>query len=1035
MNTGAKVNLNLPEQPQHSEVYNSNGKVPLKTGATGKPTNASKDLGNVLSLNEVQKIGQTDLSVKVEGVSASDISLDGNWKFTMTPPEEFWKNDYDPKNWEEIPVPADVFALGFPIIQDQPFAYKREIKIPKDFKGQRILLHFEAVHNKAEVWINGNPIMTHQGGFTPWDCDITKEVKPGESFWLSLRVTDLKKEISFNGKALRAIGGIVRSVSLRARPKTFFEFPIVSSPFDDAFKNATLQVIGRVAFPNPKVKVSFKLFDAAEKEVPLSANTLALNQNQLTFQSPVSSPLKWDAEHPNLYRLEVTTQGGGQAKSVYSKMIGFRDIRFDEKSNLLINGKITKLRGANRHLSNPTGGKVPTAEYEQLDVTLAKEANINFLRTSHYPPGEGLLDQTDVQGIYVTLETAIVDVGKPNRPSFGMNDDPEETKHFLSQLEEMLLNYGSHPSTIVWSICNESVYGINFLESYKLCKKIDPSRPVTASYQIKKDTKKESYDIESVHYPKWDQDYSTPTVPAIYDEWIHVLGHTAQEWFHDPNARDYWGRSLDQAWSKAFEADGFVGGAIWNYIDDVTYLPDPLVKSAKGPQRFLDPKGGVRVETPENATGNVFGTARWGIIDEWRRRKPEFWNVKKAYSPIRVLSTQLNVFSSGKALALPIYNRFDHTNLNETQVKVTYQGKSQSFRAPSLEPHQKGELILPAQDWKAGQSFLVEFLDAKQQLIDSESITLGTPPVIAPPVLMAGSKLEKSNTQWKVTGQASVFELDPSTGLFKSFTKQGVKNTFEGPFLHLFNLEEYFNSEGRKTVTEDGPVPSDWKLTKMESRVTPNETEIVVIGSAGEVQIEYHYHFGANNQLKINYKFSKIPSLKIIDKKRDNEGPLALEGGIKFRTNDQFDELSWKRQGYWSNYPTQHLGALEGKVSLFSESKPLYRQIPTQDWEQDVHDWFYQGVKIPSGKLLTNISRSAKMGILDYQLIDKDSKLSLGVWGDGKSISCRFSKAADHSYYLYLLNTLNYHLRWGNYFNEKDRPQTEIQGEAWLSIL
>ena len=951
--------------------------------------------------------------VKLAGVQKSAISLDGLWKFTLEPPAGFWKDDVVPTGWNDISVPCDVFAQGWAIRQDEPLAFKRQILIPADFVGQRILLHFGAVHNLAQVWVNGIPVATHQGGFTPWECDITSQVQPGKPAWLALQVTDLKREISFNGKSGRVIGGITRSVELRARPETFMDLPIVSTPFDDSFRNATLQVVGRVTKPSAQATATFLLFDPVGRQVILKPDTVPLDRNLVTFQAGVASPVRWDAEHPSLYRLEITVRSPGQATAISSKYIGFRDIRFDARHNLLINGRIVKLRGADRHLCNPTGGKVPTSEYERLDVELAKEANMNFFRTSHYPPGEGLLDQCDRRGIYVTVETAIVDVGKSNRPSVGMQDDPASTRHFLSQLEEMILNYGSHPSAIIWSTANESVYGLNFLESYKLCRKLDPSRPVIASYQVKQDSEHQSYNIQSHHYPKWDDDFAAVEMPTIYDEWMHVLGHSASEWFHDPGGRDYWGRSLDKAWSRLFEADGSIGGAIWNFIDDVTYLPDPLSKSSRGMQRFLDPAT-ARCATPDGR-GNIFGTARWGIIDEWRRRKPEFWNTKKAYSPVRLLETRVEAFKPGKAIELPVYNRFDHTDLSEITMTVTYAGSSQSVPCSALAPHARGRLAIPARDWRVDTSIQVEFLDRNKNLIDIYAIALGREKTPEIPRLEGPVRIERTDRRVLLAAGDGQYEIDPATGLFSSVTVNGRKIPVAGPYMHLFSLDESRSSKGLKTVTYDGPELSTWKLTQMET--AGDNAHVTVRGTYGQIAVRYGYAIGANGRLDIEYDFDRIPQFPKSEKKRRDEGdgPLIMEAGIKFRMGDQFDELAWKRAGYWSWYPQGHLGAQEGQVPLFTDKKPEYRKYPDQPWEMDVHDWFYQGIDVPPGKLMPNMAKAARMGIYEYRLIDSAARSQLIVYGDGRNMAARFNRARDREYYLYVLDTLDYHLRWGNY--------------------
>ena len=233
--------------------------------------------------------------VKVADVENADISLNGTWKLTLDPPEDFYKNEVVPEQWEDAEVPNELLAQGFMIEMDKPFVYKRQIDIPGDFAGNSILINFKAVNNLAKVYVNGTYVTTHQGGFTEWHCDITDFVEPGKTTWLAVEVNNISREISFNGKAQRPTGGIVRDVILQARPKTFMPFIIVSSPFDDSFTNASLQITGLVNNPSDDVRASFQLFDPHNKKVSLKNNTLNLNEELVYFSVPVKNPGKWDA--------------------------------------------------------------------------------------------------------------------------------------------------------------------------------------------------------------------------------------------------------------------------------------------------------------------------------------------------------------------------------------------------------------------------------------------------------------------------------------------------------------------------------------------------------------------------------------------------------------------------------------------------------------------------------------------------------------------------------------------------------------------
>lgn len=954
--------------------------------------------------------------VKVASVKQAQMLLNGEWKLTLTPPEGFWRNEVSPDKWNTISVPGELSANGFPIEYDKPFVYKKQIAIPADYAGHRILLHFDGVFNYAKVWVNGKEVGEHQGGFTAWDADITDAVKPGETAWVTLAVTSLSREISFAGKALRNIGGILRDVELRARPATFIDALIVSTKFDKDYRDATLRIAGTVSSPDKNCEADFRLFDSKDNEVSSVHASIKLSQTNSVIEIPVSAPAKWDAEHPNLYRLQVDFRRNGVVYATYSKRVGFRELTFDAKHNLLLNGQIVKLRGINRHIQNPLRGKVTTQEYDLLDAQLIKEANMNFVRTSHYPPGERFIEYCDQIGLYVTVESAVVDVGKKNRPSVGMNDDPQYEKFFLSQLREMVDTYGSHPAVIIWSLCNESVFGNNFRASAQLVRKLDFSRPVVASYQVIHDTKHETYDIESRHYPAWNTDFTMVERPTIYDEWMHVLGHTANLWFHDPNGRDYWGRSLDKAWSALFEADGSIGAAIWHYVDDVTYLPNPEHPENVGPTRFLKPDE-VRFATPENPSGAVFGTGHWGIVDEWRRKKPEFWNVQKAYSPVRISDSVIQLFERGKDLLIPVHNRFDQTNLNELKMEVQYKGKTVHGTCNDLAPHQKGFLRLPAMDWQAGDSLVLKFFDNDSRMIDAYTLQIGEPQ-------LAKSTIAKSGVLVKIVdkeGRISVFcgsaryDFDKVSGLLQNVECSGVKYPVRGPFMHMYQwIENRAKESGFVSDARYDPDPDTWKCLQISGSEKEGTAVVSITGSYGDIDAGYVFVFHTDGSVEVTYNFKNLPVMKIPLNAVTQNKTQMLEFGIKFQVGDQFDELVWKRKGYWNWYPEGHQGSLEGRVPVFSDKKPVWRQKPNQPWEMDVHDFIHQGSKVPAGRLLPNTVRGTKMGIYDYQLIDTDAGVTLAVTDNGQ-LSCRLMQQSDQHYYLQLLDNLDYAMRWGNY--------------------
>ncbi|MCA1760379.1 MAG: beta-galactosidase, partial [Bacteroidales bacterium] len=460
------------------------------------------------------------------------ILLNGTWKLSLDPPNDFWLNQVDFQNWSEIEVPGECQMQGFPIKHDQPFVYKTGFQIPADYEDKKIFLDFYGVYSYARVWVNGQYVRDHHGGFTQWECDITDFVTPGAEAILTIEVTDRIDDISYaSGYAKHQIGGILRDVELRAVPRQHFNHLWYETELDENYQDARLTFFYEMAENSPAT-MKMELFDKNGKLVESMDHEINSVTGELVV--PVKNPEKWDAEHPNLYSAKISLSENSRKTMTKSINIGFREVVVDG-NKLLVNGKPVKLRGANRHDIHPTLGRKTTPEYDKLDVLLAKEANINFIRTSHYPPTKAFLKFCDQYGMYVEDETAVCFVGSHRLDAYqstgATQSDSLFRARYLSQLEEMVTSHRNHPSIIIWSIGNENIFGENFVLSYNWVKENDQTRPVIYSYPGHVPDSLKLFDILSVHYPDWTGDrmqygitttgFSYDEMPALFDEWAH----------------------------------------------------------------------------------------------------------------------------------------------------------------------------------------------------------------------------------------------------------------------------------------------------------------------------------------------------------------------------------------------------------------------------------------------------------------------------------------------------------------------------------
>lgn len=938
---------------------------------------------------------------RVEGMKAPAMLLSGTWQF-----------QYDQKGkWDNVQVPGELAMQGYALKHDTPYRYRKSFTLPADYMDKRVILRFDGVYSHARLSVNGTFIREHHGGFTRWETDVTDLARPGKKNVIELEVTDRLDDISYaSGYAHHTIGGILRDVTIFALPKPCLYDFRAETHLDTLYRDAVLK-LAFSGVDGSKAEVAYTLTDPSGRNVALRQSVFPIRANENINELPLTNPIKWDAEHPNLYTLTVAVSEGGTELSRFSKQIGFRQVEI-VKDRMLVNGQPVKLRGACRHDIHPTLGRTTTAELDSLDAIRFKQSNMNFVRTSHYPPSEAFLNYCDRFGIYVECETAVcfVDTYRQKNYAPGRTQDSTEfAPRYLSQCREMVKSFRSHPSILFWSIGNESVYGKNFQASWDWVKANDTTRPVIFSYPGTVDEKKPVYDILSMHYQdvhgnvnQWGRstrNFQGHGIPALFDEWAHPACYTYKTLQDDPNIREFWGISLDMMWSGLFDAPGGLGGAIWGYIDETFMLPQPK----KGTPFW---KEFARTAKPEGFQGNCVGYGEWGIVDVWRREKPEFWSTKKAYSPIRLLTEQVGSFTPGERLILPVYNRFDHTNLNEITVRYTYNGTEKEAAAPSVMPHQKGLLVIPSEDWTAGSELLVSFLDANGRLIDASLVALGQQTIALPQPTRKGTlQVEETSDRILVKGNGFEIPFCKETGLICNATAGGKVIIEKGPFLNLdINLNHLTGAEVRKSANKFLTSDADWKKQSITCEKRGSDVLVLLSGSYRDVRTDIRLLISPEGKMQIDYLTDGQPN------------GFLRETGLSFYLPETLDHLNWKRKGYWSYYPDGEFAGNEGSTSLYNPGKVAYGARPDQPWQDDTHNYYYWAdAGANCDRPLTQKAKGMKENIYFYTLSPAVGE-GLSVISPDASVACRSNKRADGQLILYVNNRWDYpEIAWGNY--------------------
>ena len=943
---------------------------------------------------------------ELAGVETPAVLLSGTWQFRYSPDSK----------WDKIQVPGEPAMQGYAIEHDKPFTYRKSFTVPADYAGKHTILRFDGVYSYARLFVNDTFVREHHGGFTRWDTDVTPFVRPGKKNEIRLEVTDRLDDISYaSGYAHHPIGGILRDVTLFALPETCLYDFYAETHLDAAYEDAVL----KIGYSSPVVggaEVAYTLADPSGRRYPLAQSRFPLKEGGNMNELPVKNPLKWDAEHPNLYTLTVTLSKDGKEIGRFDRRIGFRDVKI-EKDRMLVNGMPVKLRGACRHDIHPTLGRTTTAELDSLDVILFKRSNMNFVRTSHYPPTERFLEYCDRYGIYVESETAVcfVDTYRQKNYAPGKTQDSAEfTPRYLSQCREMVKSFRSHPSILFWSIGNESVYGTNFQQCWDWVKATDKTRPVIFSYPGSVGEKEPVYDILSMHYQdvngnlnQWNRSthgFQGEGIPALFDEWAHPACYTYATLQEDPNIREFWGHSIERMWSGLFDAPGGLGGAIWGYVDETFMLPEPKVGTA-----FW--KEFARTAKPEDYQGKCVGYGEWGIVDVWRREKPEFWATKKAYSPVRLMTTEVASFLSGQRLLLPLYNCFDHTDLDEIKIRYTYKGVEKELPAPSIAPHQKGLLVIPAEAWEEGELLSICFYTATGELLDAEQVSLGSDYHVR----LADSEaspvngvllVEETAGMMTIKGDGFEIPISKETGLICNATSKGQVIIEKGPFLHLdINLNHLTGAEVRKSARKFLTSDSDWKKQSLTYTRKEGAVEVALSGFYQDVQTDILIRISPAGEMNVSYVVAGQPN-----------GYLR-ETGLSFYLPERLDYLQWERKGMWSCYPEGAFAGNTGETSLYNPKQVRYGENPAQPWLADTHNYYYWAdAGTNCDRPLTQMAKGMKENIYRYTLSATGGGAGLTVCSSDASLACRTSKRGDGQLMLYINNRWDYpEIAWGNY--------------------
>jgi len=862
------------------------------------------------------------------------LPLDGTWRFNPDPPAGFEKGDGTGPGWGDIEVPGQWAQQGYTVERGKAAGYVRTFR-PPGGKDTRIKLRCDAVYSDASVYVNGKEAGGHLGGFTPFELDITDLVHDGENtIALAVKSHSLADTLASGIQyAAHDLGGIPRKVSVFALPLINVARFHVETRFDDEYDDATLKVLLEIANESGKnagpIDVDLTLLDAPsvhhgpEKEkvtVPLQIESPPPGRSVLhEIDFEVDSPKKWHAETPNIYSLTAELRRGEKSLQNVRVRFGFRqvDVRGDE---LLVNGKPVKLRGVCRHEVNPLRGRSLTREDWWRDAELFKKANCNYIRTSHYPPAEEFIEACDRVGLFVEQEAPLCWVGH-GANKIWQTWDPHNDEYFayIQQcILEMIERDRSHPSVIVWSLANESAWGQNWKWANANAAAADPTRPRSfhdQCYGGYNNHGSVEMPVANMHYPGPGGPQKAADIerPLLFGEYCHLNAYNRHELVTDPGVRDAWGRGLRTMWEGMWKTGGILGGALWSGIDDSFFLPNEL----------------------------TVGYGTWGPIDGWRREKPEYWHMKKTYSPVKVLLDQVAVKDG--TLHIAVENRHDVLNLKDLAIEWTA-GDDRGTCSVDVPPRSTGTLEIPATD----DDLVIAIRNPRLVSI------FGTTGFTVDEYRMPAWSERKSPPHSAITDALSS-SIDDRTGKIKSIALGKRTILIGGPDLMILPLDNRGGTQMTGQNQEFTPTTqtcSDWIADSTMIEEGRQRWKINAEGWYAEASGSYTLTIDQSGEIELNYSFTC--------KKEINPRQI----GMVFTLPIEFDKLSWKREGIWSVYPPDHIGRNEGEAEAFPIDVRLGPAGP--EW---IPEWPYAS---DTNELGSNDFRSTKENIRWASLTDDE---------------------------------------------------------------
>ena len=870
---------------------------------------------------------------------------------------DFYRTEFDDSRWEDFLVPSNwenrgygtpiYVSAGYPFRIDPPRVmgtpkedyttykernpvgqYRRTFTLPAHWEGDgEVLLRFDGVMSAFYVWINGEKVGYSQGSMEASEFNVTRYLQKGQN-QIALEVYRYSDGSYLEDQDFWRFGGIHRDITLIHTHKVAFRdytvrtLPAKPGCYDDFILQVDPAFVVRQGELGVGYRAKAELKDmqgnvvemtdlegrqvsGLEVDVPevldLEHKASRMNlwypqrgpRRMGRMQAIVKSPHRWTSETPNLYKLHLTLMNEkGEVVQQIEQRVGFRIVEI-KNGQMLVNGAPIRFRGVNRHEHHPVNARVMDEQTMLQDILLMKQANINAVRTSHYPNVTRWYELCDSIGLYVMDEADIEEHGLRGT----LASTPDWHAAFMDRAVRMAERDKNYASVVMWSMGNESGYGPNFAAISAWLHDFDPTRPVhyEGAQGVDGAPDPVTVDVISRFYIRLKQDYLNPGIPEGEDKeraenarWERLLEIAERDNDNRPVMTSEYAHSMGNAlgnfqeyWNEIYSHPRMLGGFIWDWVDQGIYkqLPDG---------RTMVAYGGDFGDKP-NLKAFCFN----GIVRSGRETTPKYWEVKQVYSPISLGFIRGKVEKEVlKGSRLTVTNRHHHVGLENYRCLYTLLKNGRFAR--------QGEIILP--EVAPGQATDVALPDFR---IDTEADVR----------LHVRLVLRKDELWAKAGHEVAAFRFALNEAMMAMTDRRPLKPLAigESPRHDVLGMLSGLRMQAFRAPTDNDKsfgnwLAKDWKNHRLNAPVVENivplRDTMRADGNTHQYKVEkYCYEKGAivvttdyltytdgTVDIEQNYRF-------------EGELPELPRLGLNFMLGEQYGNISWYGRGPIESYP------------------------------------------------------------------------------------------------------------------------------------